>query len=58
MKIRSVGAELFYADRRMDRTKPIVDFAILQTRLKIATFQRLRSLPDTEREAHSFSQES
>jgi len=58
MKIRSVGAEFFYADRRMDRTKPIVDFAILRTRLKIAKFRRLRSLQDTEREARSFSQES
>jgi len=58
MKIRSVGAELFYADRWMDRTKLIVDFAILRTRLKIATFQRLRFLPDTERKAHSFCQES
>jgi hypothetical protein len=58
MKIRSVGAELFYTDRRMDRTKPIVDFAILRTRLKIPTFQRLRSLPDTEREANFFGQES
>jgi hypothetical protein len=58
MKIRSVGAELFYADRRTDRTKLIVDFAILRTRLKIATFQRLRSLPNTEREVHYFSQES
>jgi hypothetical protein len=57
-KIRSMEAKLFYADRRMDRTKLIAEFATLRTRLKIATFQRLRSLPDTERKAHSFCQES
>jgi hypothetical protein len=58
MKMRSLGAAIFYADGRMDKTKPIIDFAILRKLLKIATFQRLRSLPDTEREAHHFSQDS
>ena len=56
MKIHCVGAELFYADRRMDRTKLIADFANLRTRLKVVTFQRLHSLAATETDAHPFSQ--
>jgi hypothetical protein len=34
MKIRPVGAELFYADRQTDVTKLVVFFEILCTRLK------------------------
>jgi uncharacterized protein with PQ loop repeat len=36
MKKFSIGAELFYADRQVGMTKPIIRFfAILQTHLKI-----------------------
>jgi len=35
MKIRPLGAELFHAERQTDKTKLLVFFAILRTRIKI-----------------------
>ena len=49
IKIRSVGAELFHADRQTDTTKLTVTFVILQQRLK-----RLSQIRVLRHETHSF----
>jgi len=53
MKIRPVGAELFYADGQTDMTKLIVDFVIFRTHLKASLLLRYRPIFDVCSEMHT-----